>query len=273
MQLSFDDYLQAENQRYQLVIYRETDDQRILQSDWTRDKTCLIQPKMVDPDATFPWWLSPCKTSKTTIDSFDTYWWSKNLGTWLYQKHNWPHTTNSMFTLYQIIVIPVWKSYQKGFPFTLQHRFASSFSYRIVTIMLRSQKWLCYVSDRFSERYFFINLFQPSVAFHIEISHLLCKAKQMTGFYMERNTGLKSLRAFKRYDLNGAISWFNYKEMAAAITKQQQIILINTLQNLWSSSLVIQNRLLKPGRKLEWRITYKKNEVLDADWKENFKCI
>ena len=131
---------------------------------WLDERQNLPHPtKMVDPDATFPWWLSPCKTSKTTIDSFDTYWWSKNLGTWLYQKHNWPHTTNSMFTLYQIIVIPVWKSYQKGFPFTLQHRFASSFSYRIVTIMLRSQKWLCYVSDRFSERYFSINLFQPSV--------------------------------------------------------------------------------------------------------------
>ena len=35
------------------------------------------------------------------------------------------------------------------------------------------------------------NLFQPSVAFYIETSHLFCKAKQMTGFYMKRNTGMK----------------------------------------------------------------------------------
>ena len=38
-----------------------------------------------------------------------------------------------------------------------------------------------------------INPFQPSVAFHIETSHLFCKtnAKQMSGFYVKRNTGLK----------------------------------------------------------------------------------
>ena len=31
---------------------------------------------------------------------------------------------------------------------------------------------------------------QPSVAFHIEISHLICQANQMTGFYMKCSTGL-----------------------------------------------------------------------------------
>ena len=36
-----------------------------------------------------------------------------------------------------------------------------------------------------------INLFQSSVAFHIETSHLFCSAKQMTGFYMKPTTGLK----------------------------------------------------------------------------------
>ena len=35
------------------------------------------------------------------------------------------------------------------------------------------------------------NQFLPSVVFHIEISRLFCLAKQMTGFYMKRNTGLK----------------------------------------------------------------------------------
>ena len=35
------------------------------------------------------------------------------------------------------------------------------------------------------------NPFQPRVAFHIETSHLICIANQMTGFYMECITGLK----------------------------------------------------------------------------------
>ena len=33
--------------------------------------------------------------------------------------------------------------------------------------------------------------FQPSIAFHIETSHLFWKTKQLTGFYMKRNTGMK----------------------------------------------------------------------------------
>ena len=33
--------------------------------------------------------------------------------------------------------------------------------------------------------------FIPSVAFHIETSHLICRANQMTGFYIKCNTGLK----------------------------------------------------------------------------------
>ena len=32
-----------------------------------------------------------------------------------------------------------------------------------------------------------INPFQPNVVFHIEISHLICTADQMTGFHMKRN--------------------------------------------------------------------------------------
>ena len=37
----------------------------------------------------------------------------------------------------------------------------------------------------------FVNPFQPSVRFHIETSHLICTANQMTGFYIVCNTGLK----------------------------------------------------------------------------------
>ena len=35
------------------------------------------------------------------------------------------------------------------------------------------------------------NQFQPTVAFLIETSHLFCPVKQMTGFYMKRNSCLK----------------------------------------------------------------------------------
>ena len=42
------------------------------------------------------------------------------------------------------------------------------------------------------------NQFQPSVAFHIETSHLFCRAKQITGLYMKLNTGLKWVNAFPK---------------------------------------------------------------------------
>ena len=38
------------------------------------------------------------------------------------------------------------------------------------------------------------NPFQPSVAFHIETSHLFCSGKQMTDFYIKRNNGLKLIK-------------------------------------------------------------------------------
>ena len=40
---------------------------------------------------------------------------------------------------------------------------------------------------------FWFKPFQSSVAFHIETSQLFCRAKQMTGFYMKRKTGLESI--------------------------------------------------------------------------------
>ena len=47
-----------------------------------------------------------------------------------------------------------------------------------------------------------INTFQSSVAFHIESSHLFYKAKQITGFYMERNTRLKRLNIINPLSAN-----------------------------------------------------------------------
>ena len=42
-----------------------------------------------------------------------------------------------------------------------------------------------------------INSFQPSDAFYIETSHLICSANQVTGFYMKCNTGLKWVKLIK----------------------------------------------------------------------------
>ena len=38
---------------------------------------------------------------------------------------------------------------------------------------------------------YFINPFSPSVTFHIETRHLICSVKQMTGFYIKHNFGMK----------------------------------------------------------------------------------
>ena len=41
------------------------------------------------------------------------------------------------------------------------------------------------------------NPLRPIVAFHIETNHLFCRANQLAGFYMKRNTGLKSVKQFQ----------------------------------------------------------------------------
>ena len=42
------------------------------------------------------------------------------------------------------------------------------------------------------------NPFQPSVVFHIETSHLICTANQITGFYVKCNPGLKWVKSPNR---------------------------------------------------------------------------
>ena len=46
------------------------------------------------------------------------------------------------------------------------------------------------------------NPFQPSIAFHIETSDLLCFAKQKIGFYMKCNTDLKYFNTFQYSTIN-----------------------------------------------------------------------
>ena len=47
-----------------------------------------------------------------------------------------------------------------------------------------------------------LNPFQPSVTFYIKTSQLFCRATQMTGFYMQCNTGLKWVSTFNGILLN-----------------------------------------------------------------------
>ena len=46
---------------------------------------------------------------------------------------------------------------------------------------------------------FGFNPIQPGVAFHIETSHLICIANQMTGVYMKCSMGWNGLRYFLAY--------------------------------------------------------------------------
>ena len=55
-------------------------------------------------------------------------------------------------------------------------------------------------------------LFQASVAFHIEISHLFCSANQMIGFYIKRITGLKWLKYVLKIN-NNSRRWCKMKKM------------------------------------------------------------
>ena len=54
-----------------------------------------------------------------------------------------------------------------------------------VVILKKSNSELSYIIVKL------FNSFQSSIAFHIETSHLFCRAKRMTGFYMKLNTCLK----------------------------------------------------------------------------------
>ena len=72
------------------------------------------------------------------------------------------------------------------------------------------------------------NLFQPSVSFHIETSHLFYSANQMTVFHMERNTGLKWVNNF----LGNEIHIWNHMEKAKLLIdvityKRNQNIFLN----------------------------------------------
>ena len=51
--------------------------------------------------------------------------------------------------------------------------------------------------------------FKPNVAFHIEISHLIFRANQMTGFYMKCNSKIKWVNQV--FDINCHLSFPLYQ--------------------------------------------------------------
>ena len=69
-------YSIQKNLRY--LILQQCCNKRILQSNWTKSTPDYTKPKVIVSDVSFSWWLSPCKKTKTSIDSFQRYWWSKN---------------------------------------------------------------------------------------------------------------------------------------------------------------------------------------------------
>ena len=65
-----------------------------------------------------------------------------------------------------------------------------------------------------------VNPFQPSAKFHIETSHLTYTANQMTGFYVECNTGLKWVKR-----LSAVLLWmffFNWDSLHIRLNSNYQ---------------------------------------------------
>ena len=107
-----------------MIFSRDTDDQRIQQSDWSRGTTSHNQPKVVLWNDTFLWWLSQCKNlrylfffseisinyreTNIFIDSFQRYWWSKNPAIWLAERYKKPHPTKSgtLRCYFPLVIIP-----------------------------------------------------------------------------------------------------------------------------------------------------------------------
>ena len=68
----------------------------------------------------------------------------------------------------------------------IEHVFHKHFV-KIFTIIF-PDSWNIFIKSIFGK---LIISYQSSVAIYIDTSHLFCSAKQMVGFYMKRNTGLK----------------------------------------------------------------------------------
>ena len=104
----------------------------------------------------------------------------------------------------------------------------------------------------FPGSYALINPFQPSVAFHIETSYLICPANQMTGFCMKCNSGLRGVKPILfSVETKGKISSFIFFVFSSATSwylfvQSQQYKQQN---NVWSLFTVIT---IKRPKRRHW---------------------
>ena len=87
-----------------MILFRDTDDKIIEQSNWIRDPIgSYTQLKVVVSDATFTWWLTPSKKkTKISLDSLQK----------TNKTHNWPHVTKirSLRSCLPLIIISMQKN-------------------------------------------------------------------------------------------------------------------------------------------------------------------
>ena len=73
-----------------------------------------------------------------------------------------------------------------------------------------------------------VNPFEPSVAFHIETSHLFCSAKQMIGFCMKSNIGAKWINKLNQFKI-GKLTICKWCRFFAFLANCERISLILVL--------------------------------------------
>ena len=96
-----------------MILSRDIDDQKILQSDWIRGTTGHTRSKVVVLDNTFLQGSLLCKISKRLIDSFQKNWWSKNTAIWLLENilgHNWRNKFTVLRRIIENIVIYIFRA-------------------------------------------------------------------------------------------------------------------------------------------------------------------
>ena len=114
-----------------------------------------------------------------------------------------------------------------------------------------------------------INPVQPKSAFHVETSHLICRANQMTGFYMKRNIGVKwvneNITKNERFHFLLTKQENNLKKIFRNIPTRRYNgisgICSLVLENIWNDEILL-NKNFPENLKLvdEAEPTFKKND-------------
>ena len=90
-----------------VILSREIDNQRIMQSSWKRYLTRHIRPKVVVSDAIFPLWLTLCIEKKDINWFFPEILLIKNPVIWLEKKHTWPYSVKSGSLRYFVLLMNI----------------------------------------------------------------------------------------------------------------------------------------------------------------------